>query len=222
MNCSSGQPDTYCTSSRRRYDAITVDLKRSSIVHNRHCKAEGKLDMLCVINRWPLIVGKHTTIVILSSRDSSIEENIPRLTLRNNVIVNIRSPTQTIGRKHDPSSHCKWFGPTPQVRGRARREPFGGVAAESTGWSYKHASSPEFNTHHFPTQPFLLDKLLPDTSLHLHPAIHAPSSPNYLLTTPSIWSKQVRGHEQTLPRREQLTNILSQQSSLVPLVVSDR
>ena len=134
MNCSSGQPDTYCTSSRRRYDAITVDLKRSSIVHNRHCKAEGKLDMLCVINRWPLIVGKHTTIVILSSRDSSIEENIPRLTLRNNVIVNIRSPTQTIGRKHDPSSHCKWFGPTPQVRGaRARREPFGGVCSGSAG-----------------------------------------------------------------------------------------
>jgi hypothetical protein len=114
------------------------------------------------------------------------------------------------------------LAPLPRSEGRARREPFGGVLEALAALVVQTASSPEFNTQHFPTQPFFLDKLLPDTSLHLHPAIHAPSSPNYLLTTPSTWLKQVRGHQLPLPRREQLTNILSQQSSLVPLVVSDR
>jgi hypothetical protein len=35
---------------------IIVDVNRSFIVHNRDCKLEGKLHMLCVINRWPLVV----------------------------------------------------------------------------------------------------------------------------------------------------------------------
>jgi hypothetical protein len=115
------------------------------------------------------------------------------------------------------------LAPLSRSEGRARREPFGGVG--STGWLYKPPARLSPAHCYFSTQPsFLLDKLLPDTSLHLHPAIYAPSSPNYLLTTttPSIWSKQVRGHQELLPRREQLTNIPSQQSSLVPLVVSDR
>jgi hypothetical protein len=115
---------------------------------------------------------------------------------------------------------------SPGPRGGRDVNPSAGCVLEALARVVQYASSPEVNSQLFSTQPFLpssqtnFSQTLYLTYIQLH--THLPC--------PTTFSQQNRQHgqsrcgvtKQPLPLREQLANILSQQSSLVPLVVSDR
>lgn len=127
-DASIGQPDIYLAR------VITVDKKRSCRVHNRRCKVKGKLYMLCVMIRRPLIVQNQTRIVTFSSLDPSIKDGLLRVTLPNNTVVNTRFLTQSDGEGHNPSSHGKAMAPLPRgpiTEGGHDVNPSAGCAAKA-------------------------------------------------------------------------------------------
>jgi len=151
----------------------------------------------------------------ISSLDPGIDETVPRVLFTEQYMIDSRFPAHTNGRKRDPSSHShgKMVGPTPQVReGRGGHDVNPSAGCCGKHWLYKHASSPEFNTQRFPTQPSLLYKPLPSTPFtYTPPYTHLPRPTTYILfTTPSTWSKQVRGYQQPLPPRDSSLTIRSQ------------
>jgi hypothetical protein len=151
----------------RRYNRaiIAVDIKSSLRVHNRRCKVKGKLHMLCVINWRRLIFEKHGTVVMFRFLIRVSKRVFPEQYYQTIVLsTSVPERRQRVGGIILVVMVNR-LAPLSRSEGRARREPFGGVG--STGWLYKPPARLSPAHCYFSTQPsFLLDKLLPDTSLH--------------------------------------------------------